>query len=65
MRYAINPEECLKCGQCLPACPYEAIYQDEKGNYFINPEKCQHCDNCFDVCPARAIHVLEEEEEII
>ncbi|MFZ4795152.1 MAG: 4Fe-4S dicluster domain-containing protein [Blastocatellia bacterium] len=25
----INPDECINCGACQPACPVEAIYQDE------------------------------------
>ena len=25
----INPEECIDCGACVPACPPEAIYEDE------------------------------------
>lgn len=25
----INPDECINCGACQPACPVEAIFQDE------------------------------------
>lgn len=25
----ISPDECIDCGACEPACPWEAIYQDE------------------------------------
>jgi NAD-dependent dihydropyrimidine dehydrogenase PreA subunit len=25
----INPDECIDCGACQPACPVEAIYRDE------------------------------------
>ena len=25
----INPEECIDCGACVPACPVEAIFLDE------------------------------------
>ncbi len=25
----IHPEECIDCAACEPACPYEAIFQDE------------------------------------
>lgn len=24
----INPEECIECGACEPACPVEAVYLD-------------------------------------
>jgi len=25
----INPDECIDCGACLPACPVEAIFDSE------------------------------------
>ena len=25
----IDPSECIDCAECEPACPWEAIYQDE------------------------------------
>lgn len=25
----IDPDECIDCGACVPACPVEAIYLDE------------------------------------
>ena len=25
----INPDECIDCGACIPACPPDAIYEDE------------------------------------
>ena len=25
----IDPEECIECDACVPACPPEAIYEDE------------------------------------
>ena len=25
----IDPQECIDCGACVPACPVEAIYLDE------------------------------------
>jgi len=32
----INPDECIDCGACQPACPVEAIFRDEEV-----PEKWQ------------------------
>jgi ferredoxin len=26
----INPDECIDCGACVPACPVEAIWDSEK-----------------------------------
>jgi len=33
----INPDECIDCGACQPACPVEAIFRDEDV-----PEQWQH-----------------------
>jgi len=27
--YYIDPEECIDCQQCIPACPVEAIFVEE------------------------------------
>jgi ferredoxin len=29
---AINPDECIDCGVCIPECPVEAIVQDNDKN---------------------------------
>lgn len=26
----INPDECIDCGACIPACPVEAIFRDDE-----------------------------------
>lgn len=27
--FMINPDECIDCGACVPACPVSAIYPEE------------------------------------
>ena len=27
---AINPDECIDCGACVPECPVEAIYEESE-----------------------------------
>jgi ferredoxin len=27
-KFYIDPDECIDCGACVPACPVEAIYTD-------------------------------------
>ena len=29
---AINPDECIDCGVCIPECPVDAIVQDDDKN---------------------------------
>lgn len=28
-QYLINPDECIDCGACVPACPVSAIFPEE------------------------------------
>lgn len=28
-QFYINPDECIDCGACVPACPVSAIYPEE------------------------------------
>lgn len=38
---------CIRCGQCAPACPVDAIYLDPAGT----PSVCTHCGRCVPFCP--------------
>jgi len=50
----ISPEECIDCGACEPACPWEAIFQDEsvpsafQDDIALN-EKCDESRDLFEV----------------
>lgn len=51
MAYKIT-EECLACGNCLEACPAEAI---EEGDVYRITADCAECGLCVDECPHGAI----------
>ncbi len=44
---AIDPQECIDCAACIPACPVNAIYADDdlpnehKGFLELNAELCE------------------------
>ena len=53
--------ECIGCGTCIDACPFDAIDMiDDKA--VIN-DKCTACGTCIEVCPTEAIIREEEEKE--
>lgn len=45
----IDPNKCVGCGNCVPACPMEAIHVEGtygKGIAYINQEACVECGAC-------------------
>jgi len=51
--YKIDTEKCTACGDCVEACPVEAITMGEKAS--INEEECVECGSCVAACPSEAI----------
>jgi len=67
----IDPEKCIKCGQCANVCAYhaiiiqerpcaaacgvDAIHTDEYGRADIDYDKCVSCGMCLVNCPFGAI----------
>ena len=67
----IDPDKCIKCGQCANVCSYhaiiiqerpcaaacgmDAIHSDQNGKADIDYEKCVSCGMCLVNCPFGAI----------
>lgn len=50
-----DPERCTGCGECVAACPHDAIQLSEDGQTVItDPDHCQLCFTCVGGCPAHA-----------
>nr|WP_243167804.1 DUF362 domain-containing protein [Anaerocolumna cellulosilytica] len=52
----INQDECIHCGKCKDACPFNAIDM-ESNMYQCNSEKCNLCTCCLELCPVGAIRL--------
>ena len=50
----IDSIKCTGCGNCVDACPQQAITIDNN-LAIINENLCIQCSTCADVCPAGAI----------
>jgi heterodisulfide reductase subunit A len=57
----VDADACTACGDCLTACPYDAIEMAEQGDrHFavISPTGCKGCGGCVPICPENAIDLL-------
>ncbi|NMC20346.1 MAG: 4Fe-4S binding protein [Thermogutta sp.] len=56
MTAIVNTETCNGCGECVQACPLDAItIQNEKA--VVDADVCGDCGACVDVCPTQSITV--------
>ena len=46
---------CIRCGDCVDACPVDAIYQNHEGEVFV----CIHCGRCVEFCPQDCLEMQE------
>lgn len=65
---------CIKCGRCIEACPYGALYADRTfagaasgaPTLDVRSQACRLCENlpCIDACPTEALHHLESRRDV-
>ena len=53
MAAKVDEGKCTNCGQCVEACPVEAITLDNVAK--IDADACTSCGMCVDECPVEAI----------
>lgn len=54
--YLIDEAKCPGCGQCVKACPVEAItFMGKKKPVVLDQKKCIKCGSCYDVCKLDAV----------
>jgi NAD-dependent dihydropyrimidine dehydrogenase PreA subunit len=51
----IDRETCTGCGDCITACPVDALGKVAGKADLIKPEACTYCTVCEDICPVNAI----------
>ncbi len=56
MAATVDLETCTGCGECLEACPLDAI-EIENDKAVVDGDVCGDCGACVDVCPTESITV--------
>lgn len=51
---ALNVEKCTGCGDCIPACPVDALSLHD-GKIRVNRARCTDCGQCAAACPSSAL----------
>lgn len=51
----VRKKQCIRCGECVPACPVDAVSQDDQGNVYV----CLHCGRCVEFCPHNCLQFGE------
>jgi len=59
MSLIIAKEKCVGCTLCVKACPFGALYMENK-KAVVRPEQCTLCGACVEVCKFDAIEIKRE-----
>lgn len=57
IEFVMLREQCIGCGECVIACPQQALSAAFEGGIDRNPALCIECGRCVEVCPALAHEV--------
>lgn len=59
----IVDDVCLRCGACVAACPYDAIFYNEAEDRYLKCDLCAGREEgplCVELCPVGALTLSEE-----
>ena len=58
-----RPDRCTLCGDCVPACPHDAISLSG-GNLTVDGERCELAGACVEVCLPGALELIGRQRPV-
>lgn len=55
---------CLGLGDCVEACPFDAIEMGGNGLPYVIEDKCTACGNCVEACPRDLFELIPKSQDI-
>ncbi len=55
---------CLEFGDCVEACPFDAIHMNQNGLPVVDLVKCTGCGKCVSACPRNIIGLTDYDEGV-
>jgi len=55
---------CIGYGDCVDACPFDAMYMNTNGLPVISDDKCTGCGKCVEACPRNVIELHPESHKL-
>ncbi len=55
---------CLGFGDCVLACPFDAIHMTDKGIPLVDRDKCTGCGLCVEACPRDIIELVPISQKV-
>jgi len=52
---------CLGYGDCVAACPFDAIHMGDDGLPYVDEDKCTGCGLCVEACPRNVIELVPQD----
>ncbi len=62
IRFRVDEERCIQCGECALDCPASVIAMEEFPR-MANEAGCIQCQHCLAVCPTAAVSILGKDPD--